>query len=221
MKLNKTLLVFSALAVGTFQLNAATVIALTADDANSSLGRTVDGAGVNVGITATLSDTFAYDPNDPIAVTPDFNYAEDTGVTPNTTNAYHANGSTPSPSMFYDLSHTMALNEVLYFDAYGRSGNGGNRQLRDNDYSVILYSGGGVVATVNAQGIPDSGTRHNRTEFAGITPGTTIDRVEVIGNNSNQFTLMEVRMAVDTVPEPSSAALLGLAGMTLLLRRRK
>ncbi|MCP5538008.1 MAG: PEP-CTERM sorting domain-containing protein [Akkermansiaceae bacterium] len=67
------------------------------------------------------------------------------------------------------------------------------------------------------------GTNHvNAVTVEDLTPTFTFNRLH-IGNRSSEqaFLLDDVLVTYQAVPEPSSAALLGLGGLALILRRRK
>jgi len=124
---------------------------------------------------------------------------------------------------------TTAGEATIAVDLYGRAGNGG-WQDRDDNIDVQLFNGDYVtaVATISGLSIDNGATSHVRATFSGLAVGTQFDRIRIIGHDSgggaanNYFTLQEAKLTtVDTVPEPSSTALLGLGGLALILRRRK
>jgi len=56
-------------------------------------------------------------------------------------------------------------------------------------------------------------------ETALIDSGATYNGVDIDASNISNFSIQDG--SISAVPEPSTGALLGLAGITLILRRRK
>lgn len=201
---------------------AVTVLGLTADTGNSSASAF---GGTLAGV---VNDPFAYDPSLPLLLVPDRVYNVATG------NGYHADlGEGVDALLSYTLSggtHTTTAGEAtVIVDLYGRDNQPAGINTRDDNIDVQLFNGDYVtaVATVSGLSIDNTITGHVRATFGGLAVGTQFDRIRIIGHDSdggafpanNYFTLMEARVA--TVPEPSSAALLGLGSLALMLRRRK
>ena len=213
MKLKYGVLAGGVLAVAP-QANAASVIALIADEINSDPARIAAPGG---GVNAVLSDGFAYDIENPTLTTPALGYSED--GTAMTANGWHAlNGGITSPSFFLDLAedYTIGSGDVLVLDAWGR--NRRQNVARDDDYTVTLFDPtGAIIVAAAGEGIFE--TFYNRTEFSGLADGTVVDRIQVQGMVDGSFTIQEVRFGV--VPEPSSILLTGLAALGFIGRRRR
>jgi len=184
-------------------------IPLTADTVNSS----ASAHGGN--ILNTVNDPFAYDPATAPTPAPSTDFSGGT----------HFHGGGGNPTVYWTLSEiTWAAGSDLQFDFYGRTG---CCPERDNNYDIALLTGGAfgtVVHQVLANDAPDAGTplaNYLRTDMgAGLIAGDKFDTVRIVGNNPD-FTIAEVRLAGEIIPEPSAFALFGLAGVGLMLRRRR
>ncbi|MGJ8640979.1 MAG: PEP-CTERM sorting domain-containing protein [Opitutaceae bacterium] len=223
LKTSLKLAALASLVAASSQLSAATIVPLFGLDAQSS-------TPLDSGLATTLDDAFAYDPDAPTTPEPNLGYSG--------TNGWHGTEANAGDvTLVYLVDYTVGAADTFHFDLYGRSGNGGSRFLRDDDYDVLLYSGGTsgtLLGSALNEGIPSS-PRHNRTSFAGLSEGANIDTIVIVGHDSqgdefstNNFTILEARAAGETgvgaaVPEPSSAGLLlGLASVGFLaVRRRK
>lgn len=207
----------AALLAAAADLNAATVIALTADTGNSTAGAF---GGL---VTGTVNQTtFAYDPLTLGTPLPD-------QVFDGNNDGYHGNLTTGTHTLSYTLTdgpYTITIeNPVIVFDFFGRRGEAG-AVGRDDNYTVTLYNGdySTMISQIAGQGVSGSTNdpNYNRTSF-NLPEGVTFDRVQITtpaGTSDSQryFTVMEVRLAA--IPEPS-AALLGGLGLLALLRRRR
>jgi len=199
MKTNTIIATISAISALTLTANAA-VISLTADAA----GSTAPGWGGS--LEGTLTDTFAYDEFNPTSATPDIHF--------NGSDGFHPDGNSNPVVLKYTLAdgaYTVGAGQSIVLDVWGRD----SSKDRDDNFDVTLYSGGTVIETISGEGIDDSS--YHRVEFT-VSEGQSFDRVEITGHHKF-FAVMETRLAA--VPEPSSAALLGLGGLALILRRRK
>ncbi len=193
----------------------AAVLALSIDTASP-------GAAFGSSFAGTLDDPFVYNELDPTSTSPDRDLAP-------ITSGYHGTGG-GDVVLRYTLTggtHTVAVGQTIVMDLWGRDSSVFN-ETRDDDFDVRLYNDSGYVTTVASvlsQGIAPEASNsehHQRVSFTGFTGD--FDRVEITARNSsgegaNNFALLETRLA--SVPEPSSAALLGLGGLALILRRRK
>ena len=103
--------------------------------------------------------------------------------------------------------------------------------LNDNDISAVTidYGVGDYASTTGSIGVGQSLTAGDSvTSNLGGTIQANQRRITVtdyyynINNNGgDRVGIAELRLIGDVVPEPSSAALLGLGGLALILRRRK
>ncbi len=137
----------------------------------------------------TISDPFAYDPNNPTANLPATNWSPATH--------YHGPGA-GNPTVYWGLEEiTWGAGSDLRFDFYGRTGCCPDR---DNNFEVALLTGGpdgAVVAEVFGNNAPDGGNPANYLRInlgAVLTPGDRFDTIRIVGNNGN-FTIAEVRLA--------------------------
>ena len=80
-------------------------------------------------------------------------------------------------------------------------------------YDALYWDGGSYSYTIGGKTYNDSG---NGTKLAQTTDSFTLITFNQVGGNGG---FSNVTFA--TVPEPSSAALLGLGGLALVLRRRR
>lgn len=204
---------------------AATIIGLNANVGTST------SAGFGSSLPNTLTDGFAYDPLAPTAALPNGNFDASIAV------GFHANESEGAPATLnYDLAsgaYTVGTTEpVIVVDLYGRNEarflgdpEPTNEAARDNDVDVILLLGGTEVASVEGVMIDGADGAHGRATFDALALGTQFDAIRLIGNDSvagdggNYFTLAETRVAA--IPEPGVLALLGFAGLSLVIRRRR
>ena len=188
----------------------ATVIALTADVANSSAPAF---GSVATGVT---TDTFAFDPFNPTAALPVLAFGG--------TNTFH--GAEPNAGdviLALDAGgFVVGAQNNIVFDLYGRD----VLQARDDNFSVELFdTAGSSLGLVTGNGIADGLVPHARVDFGDIAVGTEIGSVIVTGFDSepssdiNNFTVQEVRLSA--IPEPSSTLLMGLASLGFLVRRRR
>jgi len=198
----------------------ATMVTMTTDSANSSA------AGHGSNITGTISDSFAYDPDAPQSTSPIQYWGSSHG--------YHAEVA-GGGDVF--LSYTFAQQSIdstsssVHIDLWGRYETLVSHTARDSDFDLVLYDGDYTSAVARIDGLDivyDDGS-YLRSSFTGLAAGTTFDRLQLVAHDSeassgsNNFTLMEIRMAtegVTTVPEPSAIALLTLGASCLLWRRR-
>lgn len=207
-----------ALSIGSAQ--AATVIGLNADSANST-GNAFGGT-----IEKTLNDPFAYDPASPNSPLPNRIY--NSGSI-----GYHANLAEGVDAIVSyttaSIIATSASEPVVVVDLYGRVDNACCND-RDDDIDVQLFNGSfsSPIASVTGISLDNSGDGWGRATFDTLPEGTTFDRIRIIGHdsgggaNNNYFTLLETRAAtIAAVPEPSSLGLLALGATALLLRRKE
>ena len=189
---------------------------------NTTESTAPDFAGSLLGAT---TDTFAYNPYDATASIPDLVYDSGGG-----NNAYHASGNGVA-TLVYDLSYTTTIrDDVLVVDLWGRD----SFQNRDDDFDVTLYTGttaataaggGTSLGSVTNLAIPDVTNAYVRANFF-LGTGVNVTRIEITARDSdtmpatsNDFVLQELRFAA--IPEPSSALLVSVAGLGLMLRRRR
>ena len=224
MRLNKLAVAAAAVvAAGSAQ---AAVINLATNLTGSSTpypGSSIDG---------TLDDGFAYDEYNPTATLP--NQTLDGALS----RGFHGNNASGTDVIInYTLSHTTtALESTIVIDVWGRDEtrffDAGGEGSRDNDFDVLLLNGTTVIGTVSGlsldQGVAGTaGGAYARATFDGLVVGTSFDGMRIVGHDTggaaaNYFTILETRAgAVAAVPEPSAAALLGLGGLALILRRSK
>lgn len=211
-------LIFSlgALLAVTSAAQSATIITMTGDAAASSA------PGFSTNIIGTTNDGFAYDPLNPTSVNPALAFNNSLPAT------YH--GAEPAGgtiTMAYTLNHVVTAGEpVIVFDIWGRAGNTAWED-RDDDFDVEIFDAGGAsLGSVAGLAIADSpAVQYARASFGALAAGTTIADLVITARDSepasgiNNFTVQEVRLAA--IPEPSSGLLAGLAGLGLILRRRR
>jgi len=139
-------------------------------------------------------------------------------VTKNYNPDYFANGG-PIPTLTFDLGASYDLTDFVYW-GYNSGGSGNEASVFNLTFSTDGVTYGNSVS-FDQSGSP-VGQGNPATLSLGSTPITAqYVRVEITDNQGgiDRVALGEVKFVA--VPEPSSAALLGLGGLALLLRRRK
>lgn len=89
---------------------------------------------------------------------------------------------------------------------------------------MTVTSDGGTTGDLFSEAFTFSGTTYTdyHREFTATNAGATLRFEENSTNSSSRDPFLDaVSVSVTAVPEPSSVALLGLGGLTLILRRRK
>jgi hypothetical protein len=87
---------------------------------------------------------------------------------------------------------------------------------------VTVTSDGGTTGDLFSEAFTFSGTTYTdyHKEFTATNAGATLRFEENSTNSKGRDPFLDA-VSVTAVPEPSSVALLGLGGLTLILRRRK
>jgi hypothetical protein len=141
----------------------------------------------------------------------------------------HWLSNTTSETVTFDLGGTFDLN-TIYLWAYNRPER--NRGVRTFD--IAFSTNGGVsysaAVTADSLGLADfiigtsSGGDISSAQTRDITTQTGVTNIRLtnISNfgDSARIALPEIRFG-NSVPEPTSSALLGLGGLGLLIRRRR
>lgn len=170
-----------------------------------------------------VSDTFAYNPLTPTSPMPATGFSGSAAVHfggASNTDVFASYNFTGGP-----LTHHGPA-QSFFVDLYGRSDSCCTD--RDNNIDVQVFSGG-VTGTLlgTITGASIGATFHTRVNLGSVIPtGALFDAIRIVGHDSeaaagNNFTLMEIRAAQVTIPEPATAALalMGVAG--LMARRRR
>ncbi len=131
---------------------------------------------------------------------------------------YFGGGGGPIPVLTFDLGASYDLTDFVYW-GYASSGSGNEASAFTLTFSTdgVTY-GGAVDFDQNGSAV---GTGNPATLSLGSTFTAQYVKVEITDNQGgiDRVALGEVKFIA--VPEPSSAALLGLGGLALILRRRK
>lgn len=141
-----------------------------------------------------------------------------------TTSSSTSDGGSIYQSVTLDAGRTYRLTASIAQSASVQKNNANYTLVFfDNGFSSVLAETTGVVANQSGAFVDDS------VEFTVATTGTyhigvrNRGHIASTGADNNQSTVFfdNVRLEDTTVPEPSSTSLLGLAGLALILRRRK
>ena len=126
-----------------------------------------------------------------------------------------------------DLSHNWSSSDTFTLSLSGQDPNWGGTgeafsvQLRQTD-GPVLWDSGSVVVDGLIAGQVFSWSSIDASTFAGVDVLENSQlNIQIQGTAGGSVFVDDVSLSVDTVPEPSSAALLGLGGLALILRRRK
>ena len=221
-----------------------TSMSLVAAMGTLGLAATSTQAATIVGVTIedVSSEVLNLVPRDAVFAIDGSGFTEGTGfhsTTPNNTMWTSAGtfaGEPGSPDTVLggvDITFDLEANyDLSSLKVWNYNGDGGTPGLKDVEISVAASEGGGftslgafvfnqapVTATV------DFGQVIDLSSF-GAADNTRLVRFDISTNhgftgNGGLVGLSEVRFDGVTIPEPSSAALLGLGGLALILRRRK
>lgn len=223
-KMKKIILPIAVLSSMVGFANAATTLTgLTATASNDTT--TGDGAPAapgpgeqygGGGLASLTNDGFAYDIDNPASVLPantnviDFFHGD------------HTSGQTVTID-FTVTSTAVSIGDILFVDLYGRN-IGAPANARDNGIIVEFFDGVTSLGVTPATDV-DASTLHGRAQLTLTTAGN-VTGFRISGPDSgleaaNYFSPVELRAGIEAVPEPSSAALLGLGGLALIMRRRK
>lgn len=138
------------------------------------------------------------------------------------------------PVIVFDLGADTALSDLIFWQYQNNGGNGS--AIGNQAYTIDVRFNTDAQGTSFAGAVDQTVTLLNTTETAGVNSAQTFSTsgnaryIELtftdnqIGQSGitaggDRVGLGEFR--VNAVPEPSSAALLGLGGLALILRRRK
>ena len=134
------------------------------------------------------------------------------------------NAAIPLTDLYsFTLTSALAANETLRFGVFSGSNNSDTRL----GFTELTVTAGAFSASTTDDRVANVGNAPD-IYFFDITDLAVGDTIVVSaansitgGNNFNGATIGGVTFDTFVVPEPSSAALLGLGGLALLLRRRK
>jgi hypothetical protein len=139
--------------------------------------------------------------------------------------------NTTTAAVNQDLGHNWSLSDSFTLDIIGHNPNWDQTgtfkvQLRQTD-DTILWDSGDLNVDNTVVGASYTGTGHifNWTFDASAFSGAGVlegEQLNIrIASVTNTTYIDDVSLSFDTVPEPSTTALLGLGGLALILRRRK
>ena len=218
MKLNQSIKTTMSLAavMGTLALAASSATAaviitpLTASasdsiDGTRVLQNTVDGSGL-IGAGSLLTQLH-----------------QDTGEGGSST-YWLTNINPVSLTLTFDLNGTRTVDTVHLWN-YSATNTAFNRGLSSFDVSFSTDGGNNYVSTINVAGFASAGaagvdTPSQTKLFTAVNGVTHIQLTNLVNHGGDRFGLGEIRFG-DSVPEPTTTALLGLGGLALILRRRK
>ena len=119
-----------------------------------------------------------------------------------------------------DLSDSETLTVTVIGLSFAAGGGGTDMTLAFNGFTNLYIDrlSTGETVKVNTVGVP--GVAGENVDYSIPTLATTL-LVDAAGTSTSRFENIDLKFTATVVPEPSSAALLGLAGLALILRRRK
>lgn len=231
---------YSLLGIALTSVTSAAIIRPTAitgpnGDAGSSLGDLISGSGLSTALDNGTNLTTATTTTHTL-----------TGTGQNV--SWTLAGNTNLPVFSFDLGSEQSIGTALLWQ-YGNNGgpgadNAGNHTRQFElifhtlaegstfDFGTEAAEYSGTMAYVD-NGDADSTATNLGQAFQFASQNAQYVGLRIVSNYGGQdnggntitggdrFGLGEVRFATETIPEPSSSALIGLAGIALILRRRK
>jgi hypothetical protein len=126
-----------------------------------------------------------------------------------------------------DLSHNWTSGDTFTLSLTGQDPNWGgvgeafSVQLRQTD-GTVLWDSGSIVVDGLIAGQVFSWLSIDASTFAGVDVLENSQlNIQIQGAAGGSVFVDDVSLSFDTVPEPTTTALLGLGGLALILRRRK
>lgn len=171
-------------------------IDLLPDEVNSDIGLLAPPYDLTL-VEYTLTDPFAYNPNDPTSTSPSqildtlCCYHSTAAPSGGITNIFY---QIDAPTNFTDFNADRFVVDLWGMNAY---------QERDNDFDVVLRSGGFdglIVSSMTGLAIPDGPVAHRRVTFD--HPSVAFDTIEIVGR-SQYFTIAETRAAALNPCDPN------------------
>ena len=171
-----------------------TEITLTANNTGSSV------SGFSGSLQATLTDSFDYQPMNPISSSPNHHYQ------PTNVGFHSVEAPGDDAVLNYDLNthyRQFSNNNSFVIDLYGRD----NYFTTDNDFDILIFDSSGVLlGSIENLALPDTSTAHLRVNVSDLLSpplldGDTVGAFRIIAHDSttsnpnNYFTLMEIRAA--------------------------